>query len=219
MKSGNKTIIGLKKAVSSHDRQYLQFCLRAAFEEGAGLNDIKSAMISGLEGVKARLMSNDFSIPEFLLCVDTVTSGLNEISGMKDYSSTDKGIRLVIGTVDGEPHDLGKNIIAAVYRAAGYDVLDLGRQVASDLFVREVINNDAKILALSAMMSTTAPAIKDIIVEINIKSPHTVVLAGGACLDRALSENYGADGFAESAVTVLEETQKALQNQARTKDT
>jgi 5-methyltetrahydrofolate--homocysteine methyltransferase len=121
------------------------------------------------------------------------------------------GLPLVIGVVRGDPHDMGKSIVAGVYKAYGYNVIDLGCQVPADEFVQAVLENDAGILALSAMMSTTMGEMLDIVREVKERSPATAVMVGGAPLDRALAVEYGADGYAESAVSVLEETEAAVE--------
>jgi 5-methyltetrahydrofolate--homocysteine methyltransferase len=119
-------------------------------------------------------------------------------------------IPLVIGFVEGDPHDLGKNIIAAIYRNYGYRLFDLGRDVSKERFVKSAQENRARVLALSAMMSTTAMIMRDIIQEVKAESPDTVVIVGGAPLDETLARSYGADGYAETAVTILEETEAAI---------
>jgi 5-methyltetrahydrofolate--homocysteine methyltransferase len=157
-------------------------------------------------------MSNEQPLPDLLLSIDTVIAGLNRLAPLTEGGRpVGEGTRLVIGVVEGDPHDMGKNIIAAVYRAYGYQVFDLGCQVPNEKFVKGVIDHKAEILALSAMMSTTVKAMRDIIREVKSQLPDTVVLVGGAPMDANLARKFGADGYAETAVTVLEETQLALE--------
>ena len=210
----------LEMAVSRHDDEMMRGKLDAVMNSGMSPAEIRGAIMLGLDDVRRKLMSNDVSIPEFLLCVDTMTEGLSRLSqsvrDRVDNSESDSPI-LVIGVVEGDPHDLGKSIIAAVYRVGGYRVMDLGCQVPKERFVKTVLENGAKVLALSAMMSTTSPAMRDIIREVKIMSPETVVMVGGAPLDDVLAKKYGADGFAETAVTVLEETETAIKRVAEGK--
>jgi methanogenic corrinoid protein MtbC1 len=210
----------LEMAVSRHDDEVMSGKLDTVMNSGISPAEISRAIMLGLDDVRRKLMSNDASIPEFLLCVDTMTEGLCRLSqsvrDRVDDIESDAPI-LVIGVVEGDPHDLGKSIIAAVYRAGGYRVMDLGCQVPQERFVKTVLESGAKVLALSAMMSTTSPAMGDIIQEVKIKSPETVVMVGGAPLDAILAKKYGADGFAETAVTVLEETEMAIKRVAEGK--
>jgi 5-methyltetrahydrofolate--homocysteine methyltransferase len=119
-------------------------------------------------------------------------------------------VSLVLGVVEGDPHDLGKNIISLIYKSFGYQVYDLGAEVPKDLFVKTVLEKNARILGLSAMMSTTMSMMPEIIREVRIVSPDTLVIVGGAPLDEKIAGSFGADGYAESAVTVLEQTRLML---------
>ncbi len=204
----------IRAAVKAHEREDIDGLTSAARAGGASSEDVRGALMAGLDDVRGKLMSNNASIPEFLLCIDTVTGGLNELSSVAREGPAD-GTTVVIGVVEGDPHDLGKSIIAGVYSAFGYRVVDLGNQVPSGQFVKGVVENQAEVLALSAMMSTTMGEMPVIVNEVKERSPGTVVMLGGAPLDRELAMEYGADGYAESAVTVLEETEAALKKASR----
>jgi methanogenic corrinoid protein MtbC1 len=211
MEEKPKILQALISAVSTHDDEMLDKSIDTALESGIADHDIQRSIVQGLDQTRHKIRSNDISIPDFLLCLDTATGGLERLSSMSDSNLVaEDAVPLVIGVVEGDPHTLGKNIIAAIYRACGYQVFDLGVEVSKDSFVREVQQRKARVLALSAMMSTTMAAMPDIIREVKNASPETLVMAGGAPLDENLAKSYGADGYAESAVTVLEETERAM---------
>jgi methanogenic corrinoid protein MtbC1 len=197
-------------AVAGHQREQVARLTGEAAVEGLPASDLREALLSGMDDVRRRLMSNSASIPEFLLCLDAATDGLAVLAEAPGHDLP-TGLPLVIGVVRGDPHDMGKSIVAGVYKAYGYNVIDLGCQVPADEFVQAVLENDAGILALSAMMSTTMGEMLDIVREVKERSPATAVMVGGAPLDRALAVEYGADGYAESAVSVLEETEAAVE--------
>jgi dimethylamine corrinoid protein len=202
----------LLTAVFRHDIETLGSAIDSALDARMPTSELHDAILSGLDRVRHKFMSNEQSLPDFLLSIDAVIEGLDRISSLRgEHSSVGHGIPLVIGVVEGDPHDMGKNIIAAVYKAYGFRVFDLGCQVPKEEFVRSVMNHRAEILALSAMMSTTVVAMRDIIRDVKSRAPDTVVLVGGAPMDETLARSYGADGYAETAVTVLEETQLALE--------
>jgi methylmalonyl-CoA mutase cobalamin-binding domain/chain len=210
MTESNRLLEELQTAVSRHDNETMRATIGQALDEQVAVPDLYHALTSGLEQVRHKLMSNDTSLPDFLLCIDTVTEGLERIYPGAAPGADPDGIPLVIGVVEGDPHDLGKNVIAAIYRAFGYRVFDLGCQVPNEAFVKGVVENDAQVLALSAMMSTTVVSMQDIIREVKATSPDTVIMVGGAYLDETMAWRYGADGYAETAVTVLEETKIAI---------
>ena len=202
----------LHTAVARHDRETLGSTIDRALDAKIPASEVHDAVLLGLDRVRHRFMSNEQSLPDFLLSIDAVIEGLERVSSLEQGSSAvGDGIPLVIGVVEGDPHDMGKNIVAAVYRAYGFRVFDIGCQVPKEEFVRSVVDHQAEILALSAMMSTTVVAMHDIIRSVKSKAPDTVVLVGGAPMDETLARSYGADGYAETAVTVLEETKLALE--------
>jgi methylmalonyl-CoA mutase cobalamin-binding domain/chain len=193
----------------------LRATMDRALDARVEATDVHRAILLGLEQIRHKLMSNDTSLPDFLLCIDTVTEGLTRLSSAQGgRGATENDTSVVIGVVEGDPHDLGKNIIAAIYRAYGYRVFDLGCQVPNEEFARNVVDNSAQVLALSAMMSTTVVAMRDIIREVKAQSPDTVIMVGGAPIDGTLACSYGADGYADTAVTVLEETKVAIEKAA-----
>ena len=215
MTESDRLLEQLQTAVSTHDQEMLRATMARALDARLEAGDVNRAILLGLEQVRHRFMSNDTSLPDFLLCIDTVTEGLKRLSSVKGgYRAIENDVPIVIGVVEGDPHDLGKNIIAAIYRAYGYRVFDLGCQVPNEEFARSVVDNNAGVLALSAMMSTTVVAMRDIIREVKARSPETVIMVGGAPMDEALAWSYGADGYGETAVTVLEETKLAIDKAA-----
>jgi 5-methyltetrahydrofolate--homocysteine methyltransferase len=171
---------------------------------------LKGALFQGMERVRLGLMSNEASIPEFLLTVDVMNDGLSRIIGVGGEEVQAK-VPIIIGVVEQDPHDLGKNIIASIYRAYGYPVTDLGRDVAQKAFVDAVGETSAGILALSAMMSTTMERMKGIIHEVKTNFPKVTIMVGGAFIDETIAKEYGADGYAESAIDLIDETKAALQ--------
>lgn len=217
MTDSNTLLEELQTAVSKHDDEILRATIDRALDARMEVADLHRAVILGLEQVRHKFMSNDTSLPDFLLCIDAVTEGLSRIYSVQEGPiATEDGIPLVIGVVEGDPHDLGKNIIAAIYKAFGYRVFDLGSQVPNAEFVKGVMENNAEVLALSGMMSTTVVAMRDIIRDVKAKSPDTVIMVGGAPLNETMAWSYGADGYAETAVTVLEETKLAIDKTAKT---
>jgi methylmalonyl-CoA mutase cobalamin-binding domain/chain len=200
----------IKAAVAAYQVDETVELTTRAMDAGLSMKNARHAILDGLNTLRRNLMSNRTSLPEFLLCIDAATQGLARLSEFGDTGDK-AALTIVIGVVEGDPHDLGKSIISGVYRACGYRVVDLGVQVRAEEFERAVLENNADILALSAMMSTTMGCMPDIIRAIRLKCPGTVIMVGGAPLDRQLAEKYGADGYAQSAVTVFEETQAALE--------
>ncbi|HHH79434.1 MAG TPA: 5-methyltetrahydrofolate--homocysteine methyltransferase, partial [Thermoplasmatales archaeon] len=111
--------------------------------------------------------------------------------------------RFIIATVKGDVHDIGKNIVAAVVRSSGFDVIDLGKDVSTEKVVEAVKRFKPKALGLSAMMTTTAPRIKEVTEGLKKQNLKVVVIGGGASLDEKTAKTLGADFYAKDAVDAL----------------
>ena len=202
-------LIKLERSIEEPDAVTQQEWLDQAIEDHIPAVDIRCTLIRGMETLRHRLMSSNFGLPDFLVRIDNVLHCLERLSGIEDAGSVQNS-SIVIGVVQGDPHDLGKNIIAGIYRAHGYRVVDLGREVSREDFVQGVVQSKAMILGLSAMMSTTMPAMKDIIKDVKTVCPDIKVIVGGAPLNDVLARSYGADAYVESALNVIEQTRAML---------
>ena len=209
MTGSELTFESIRNTVRRRDAHALKQCLAEAAQECLPAMQVRNVLFGELESMRRRLMSSGTSIPEFLLTLDCVLDGLDRIRSFADFTPPmDRTV--VIGVVEGDPHDLGKNVIAGIYRACGYRVIDLGRNVPKESFTRAVRNEGAGLLALSAMMSTTMVAMRDIIRDVRILTPAAKIIVGGAPLSAELARGYGADTYAESALTVVEKTEEVL---------
>ncbi len=172
---------------------------------------VLTALCRGLDEVRQKFNAHQVSMPEFLLSVDVLTYAIKalDLVDVRNASDNPKG-RIVIGVVEGDVHDLGKNIVAGVLTAYGYEVIDLGRDVPARTFVEEVKARNASLLALSCMMSTPLEHMKETINRSRDEIPGIPILVGGAVLDAELAAAIGADGYADSAGNVPEEVARVL---------
>lgn len=192
-------------------------CLRDTLSHYVPTTDISAcsfinALTRGMERSRDSLKSSRLSIPEFLFTVDTFRDGIDWIrqSGLE---LPDPEVSVLIGVVEGEVHDLGKNIIAAVLEASGFRVIDLGRQMSRDSALEAIQQHKPSIVALSAMMSTCIPNMQEAITWIRKLHPEVRILVGGAALDGDLAAYIGAHGYAESAATATDEADRLIHSQ------
>ena len=201
----------LEKSVCLQDTKEFHRIMAATVKSGIAPSQIEEGLLRGLDRIRKRLLSNESSLPELLISLDLTTAGLGLLKKTATGASKEENpVSIVMGVVEGDPHDLGKNIISLIYQSYGFRVVDLGTQVPNEIFIGTVSEQKPEVLALSAMMSTTMTRMPEIIEEAKRVSPNTRVMVGGAPLDDKLAASYGADGYAESAVTVIEQTQTAL---------
>ena len=176
---------------------------------------VLTALAGGIDKARRHFRAGTYSIPEFLLAIDAYRTGvqlmktyIQEKKQKKDTNS--KNPHIVIGVVEGDVHDMGKNIVSAVMEACGYQVLDMGNNVANDMFLDALKSTNAGVLALSCMMSTPIDNMKTLVGMVRKLFPKTAVIIGGAPFDADLARKIGADGYAESAIAIPDETKRLL---------
>jgi dimethylamine corrinoid protein len=200
-------------AVLSRDIHALETAFKEVEISGLSTDSILKALTNGLDAARLALKNHSASIPEFLLSVDVTKQGLNQLKKLQPANKKpDDTARIVIGVVEGDVHDLGKNIVAAVLESCGYGVTDLGRDIPAGVFIEEVKKTRAHVLALSTMMSTPLENMREVIAWCRRDFPSAAILVGGATLDERIAHSFGADGYAESAVNVPEEVQRILRS-------
>ncbi len=213
MSSDQKTALNhLESAVSQSDLSLLV----ESFEYVKDPAQALKALTRGLDASREKLGDYQSSVAEFLLCVDVMRHGLEKLKSL-DPSPRNLPV-VVIGVVQGDVHDLGKNIVTGVLEACGYKVVDLGRDVSPNQFVEAAEKHQASVLALSTMMSTPLADMAKTIELCKNKLPHVKILVGGAPLDAQVARDLGADGYADSAVGVphaLEDVTITINSQSK----
>jgi len=175
---------------------------------------ILGAMTAGMEKARGKLKEGKCSVPEFLLCIDAFRQGVGRLKDARADLPRKEEV-VVIGVVEGDVHDMGKNIVAGVLEAAGYQVHDMGRDVPKERFLEALDQTRASLLALSTMMSTPIDNMRDVIRWVRKLHPEVKILVGGAPFDERLAKAIGADGYAEGAPDVPGEAERVLAQRER----
>lgn len=168
-----------------------------------------------LEKVGQLYEQQEYFVPELLLCADALNAGLEVLKPHIKTEALEARLKVVIGTVEGDIHDIGKNLVRTMYEAAGWEVFDLGANVRIASFLEEQQRTGADVVALSSLMTTSMAAIPEVIKTIKGRDARITVMAGGAPLTRETARQYGADGYADNCATVVRETLAAMR---RTRD-
>jgi corrinoid protein of di/trimethylamine methyltransferase len=183
-----------------------------AVDEGLDAYDaIMNGLAAGMEIVGDLYDRQEYFVPEILMCADALYAGLDILKPhLKQESESSNRGQVVIGTVQGDVHDIGKNLIKMMFDVGGFTVHDLGRDVPLEKFAEEQLRTDAEIVALSAMMTTTMMGMKKVITMIKQKNPNVAIMLGGAPVTRDVAKLFGADGYAESAGNAVQEAIKMI---------
>ena len=159
-------------------------------------------MIEAMNVIGQKFQKNEIFVPEMLIAARAMKIGVEVLKPRLGGSDTTKMGKVVIGTVAGDLHDIGKNLVAMMIESAGFEVLDLGVDVPLEKFV-EAVKSDPKIniVAVSALLTTTMPAMKNTVAALNALGDRSrfKVMIGGAPITQAFADEIGADGFALDA--------------------
>lgn len=196
----------LKNAVIQYDEDAAKEGAEEALKEGLGPNDaIFNGLVSGMEEVGRLFEKQEYFVPELLMCADALYVGLDILK--PHVTQLDLGVRgsVVIGTVEGDVHDIGKNIVKMMFDVAGFKVYDLGKDVPLDKFMEEQMKTDSDLVCLSAMMTTTMVGMKKVIDDLKARNPNVKIMIGGAPVSQDIAEKWGADGYAPDANNALKD--------------
>jgi corrinoid protein of di/trimethylamine methyltransferase len=197
---------GLHDAVVAFEEDKVAELSQAALDEHMDPYEaIMDGLAAGMETVGKLYDTQEYFVPEVLMCSDALYRGLDILRPhVKDTGGRVKG-QVVIGTVEGDVHDIGKNLVKMMFEVAGFTVHDLGRDVKLEKFVEEQLKTDSEIVALSALMTTSMLAMPKVIKMIKDRNPNVKIMVGGAPLSSDVAEKYGADGYANNAANAVQE--------------
>ncbi len=201
----------LKNAVIEYDEDAAKEGSQEALDEGIKPNDaIFDGLVSGMQEVGKLFEAEEYFVPELLMCADALYAGLDILK--PHVEQLDLGVKgsVVIGTVEGDVHDIGKNIVKMMFDVAGFNVYDLGRDVPLDQFVEEQVKTDSELVCLSAMMTTTMMGMQKVIEDLKKKNPDIKIMIGGAPVSGDIADKWGADGYADNATNALADAIKMV---------
>jgi methanogenic corrinoid protein MtbC1 len=167
-------------------------------------------LAAGMEVVGELYEKHEYFVPEVLMCADALYGGLDILRPHVPKQKEGVNAQVVIGSIQGDVHDIGKNLVKMMFDVAGWEVHDLGRDVPLESFVEEQMRTDSEVVAMSAMMTTTMLGMKKVIAMIKEKNPNVGIMLGGAPVTKDVANLFGADGYAESAGNAVSEGIKMI---------
>jgi len=208
------------KALEAEDQRYVELaeavvdmdeekaaCLAQEFVQAEMniLNAIEFGLVRGMARVGELYESGEYFIPDLLVCSDVMNRALDILEKHLPKNGRSFKGRIVIGTIQGDTHDIGKNIVAMLIRSGGYAVLDLGRDVSPERFVTEAVEYNADIIAISTLLTTTRNRIGEVIhlLEKRKLRSQFQVMIGGKPISQVFADAIGADYYAENATDAL----------------
>jgi Predicted cobalamin binding protein len=172
---------------------------------GNALEAIELGLVGGMERVGKLYENEEYFIPELLMCADAMYAGLHVLEPHVEKEDQKEKHKIVIGSILGDTHDIGKNIVSLILESAGFEVHDLGRDVHPNIFVDKAVEYEAEIIIISTLMTTTMKnmgGVIKVLKERNIRDKFKV-LVGGRPISPAFAKEIGADGYSANAASAL----------------
>ena len=202
----------IKRSLIAGQQQQLCELVKGALDEGESAKSILDVMIAGMQVVGDRFQKKETFIPEVLLAARAMTSATDLLKPILAASGEKPLGKVVIGTVLGDLHDIGKNIVGMMLEGNGFEVINLGRDVAPEKFIEAATASGAKVIGLSSLITTSMPQMKrtiDLLEENGLRKTISVIV-GGAPVTQEFASSIGADGHADDATGAVQKVKELL---------
>ena len=183
-----------------------------ALEGGCAPADILTTMIAGMDVVGERFKNGEIFVPEMLIAAKAMKKGVEVLKPHLASGAAGALGKVVIGTVAGDLHDIGKNLVAMMIESAGFEVIDLGVDVPVEKFVEAAAQDGVVIVACSALLTTTMPALEATVAALNgmAKRGSFKVMIGGAPITQEFADKVGADAYTPDAATASKKAKELV---------
>ena len=172
-----------------------------AIDEKLPPKDILNAMVGAMDKIGQQYQCGQAFVPQMLFASRAMKAGIDLIEPLLVQGGMTKDVTAIIGTVQGDLHDLGKNLVIMMWKGANFDVIDLGVDVRPEAFVKAIQEHKPQLVGISSLLTTTMPAMKATVAAINAAGlDGAKILIGGAPISQVFAEEIGADGYAADAV-------------------
>ena len=200
----------LTAAVEAGDRRTAVAITQSAIDEGMAPQLILDAMTKAMDTVGGKFARNELYVPEMLISA----RAMKESTALLEPLLVKAGIRpehtAVVGTIKGDLHDIGKNLVAMMWKGANIEVVDLGTNVSPEQFVAAAREHGASLVGVSALLTTTMVGMKDVVAAVRAELPGVKIIVGGAPVTADYAASIGADGYAPDAASAVEAAKTAV---------
>jgi len=188
------------------DEQVLELTGKAIAQNIPPKDILDEGLISGMNVVGERFKNHEIFLPEVLLAARAFYAGMDQLKPLLIKDDIPDLGKIVIGTVQGDLHDIGKNLVGIMLRGAGFEVIDLGKDIPAEKFVETAKAEQAEIIGMSALLTTTQPAMKTVIELLREQGLNAKIrtIVGGAPVSKEFAREIGADAYAYDAASAVE---------------
>lgn len=206
------------KDISNHlqqgDDEQVLVLVKKVIEQGVPPTEIlNNGLIAGMNVVGEKFKVHEIFLPDVLLAAKAMLAGMEELKPLLIQEGVPARGKIVIGTVQGDLHDIGKNLVAIMLKGAGFEVFDLGHDVAPARFIETAVTENADIIGLSALLTTTMPMMKEVVNLLKERQLHNKIkiVIGGAPVTDEFAREIGADKYSYDASHAVDTVKALLQ--------
>ena len=195
----------LADAVIKGDQNAAMEITKAALEEGTAPKSVlDDGLIAGMDVIGARFKKNEVYIPEVLIAARAMKMAMEILEPELAKAGVKPVGKFLIGTVQGDLHDIGKNLVAMMLKGAGFEVIDLGVDVTAEKFIEQVKAADVHVVGMSALLTTTMPGMEKTLKALRDADVTAKIIVGGAPVTQDYADKIGADGYAPDAASAVD---------------
>lgn len=184
---------------------------KAALEEGTPAKSVlNDGLIAGMEVIGKRFKKNEVYIPEVLISARAMKAAMEVLEPELAKQGVKPIGKFLIGTVAGDLHDIGKNLVAMMLKGAGFDVVDIGVDVPTEKFVEKIKEEQPSLVGMSALLTTTMPAMEEAVKAVKEAGIDAKIMVGGAPVTEGYAEKIGADGYSADAASAVDKAKELI---------
>jgi 5-methyltetrahydrofolate--homocysteine methyltransferase len=203
-------LTALTAAVEAGNRAAAASLTQDAIDAGTDPRDVLTAMTAAMDVVGRRFQDGELFVPEMLIAARAMKAGTAILEPLLAAAGVVPEFRAVVGTVEGDLHDIGKNLVGMMWKGASIEVIDLGVNVSPSRFVEAARAHDAHLIGVSALLTTTMPNMRAVVEAVHAAGLTTKVVIGGAPVTPEFAAQIGADGFAPDAGSAVDLARRLL---------
>ena len=195
----------LADAIIEGNQSKAEELTKSALEEGMPAKEVlDNGLIAGMDVVGERFKKNEVYIPEVLISARAMKGAMSILEPELTKAGVKPIGKFIIGTAQGDLHDIGKNLVSMMLKGAGFEVVDLGVDVSAEQFVEQAKEKGAQLVGMSALLTTTMPGIEKTLKALKEAALPVKIMVGGAPITQAYADKIGADGYASDAATAVD---------------
>jgi 5-methyltetrahydrofolate--homocysteine methyltransferase len=199
----------ISRNLQAGQAQKVKDLVKQALDQKVPVGDIlNKGLLAGMAVIGEKFKKNEVYVPEVLIAARAMSWGMEILQPALVGAGIQPVGKVVLGTVKGDLHDIGKNLVAMMLRGAGFEVVDLGVDVAPEKFVENAKTSGAKVIGCSALLTTTMPQMKNVVAAVKAAGAKTKVMIGGAPVTQSYADEIGADGYAPDAASAADVAKK-----------